>query len=92
MLDSSPLPLPSQAALRKVMVAETIALARSSGLYDYTSCKNKVSIHAAGVANCSPPTQSCLRSSGGMSVPKAPETMSEPAAAQRVRLSRVRSE
>ena len=51
MLDSSPLPLPSQAALRKVMVAVAIALALSSGLYDYTSCSNKVSTKATGIDN-----------------------------------------
>ena len=61
---------------RKAEVAESIVLALSSGLYDYTSCSNnKVSTKATGIDNpLTADTQPCCRGLGaGLSLRIDPE-------------------
>ena len=62
---------------RKAEVAESIVLALSSGLYDYTSFTRSDD-------TVLPPRSGRVSLAG--SLPKSPETMSEPVTAERVRL------
>ena len=80
----------NSARSRQAEVAESIALVLSSGLYDYTSCSSS---DGTGQSRrlTGQPCRPTIRGLEG-SLPKAPETMSDVVAAERIRYGRVESE